>query len=82
MQDKQGRTYARLSELKEGDKIKVDGDFPCMEPWSEHTVHYHGEDILALRSRLYIDCKHGKHFLDGQLIDNKSDYLNGIYKID
>lgn len=71
--DKQGRPYARLSDLKQGDTVHVDGDFTCVDPWSNRIVRSddHG---------LYIHCAEGHHYLDGQL--NRRGYLAGIYKQD
>lgn len=71
MKDKQGRTYAKLSELKPSDQIMVDGDFDCLTPWSFHTVYRDDEG-------LHIGCAKGKHYLDGQL-GADDDSLVGIY---
>jgi hypothetical protein len=68
--DLNGRSYARLSELKAGDKIQIDGDFTCIEPWGLRTVK-------QSYGRLYIACSQGGHNLDGQL--NDDGYLVGVY---
>lgn len=74
MQDIQGREYAKLSQLKAGDIVTVDGDMDCMKPWSQHIVEV---DDFGLS----IPCKHGAHYLNGQLRDetDKDDSLIGIY---
>lgn len=70
-QDKQGREYAKLADLKAGDIVTCDGDFDCMRPWSQLTVY---EDQAR---RLCVECDHGGHTLTGQL-DNGT-HLVGIY---
>lgn len=70
--DLQGRPYARLSRLNAGDKVVVDGDFDCMVPWSEKTVHADGS------GNLWIACSSREHGLDGSLMDD-GDTLMGIY---
>jgi hypothetical protein len=67
MIDKQGREYARLSTLKVGDRVQVDGGFTCMRARSMHTVK---QDLLSL----YIECDEGYHYLDNE-------DLIGIYKL-
>ena len=73
MRDKQGREYAKVSDLRAGDLVKVDGDFTCLEPWTTHLVQ-------ANTDGLWIDCndEHHQHYLSGQ-IDNG--YYIGIYKL-
>ena len=70
--DKQGRSYARQSELKAGSIVTIDGDFSCLKSWTQHVVK---EDGLGL----YIECKEGEHHLAGQQ-DGPSDHYTGIYK--
>lgn len=72
MKDKQGREYARLSQLKEGDTIQVDGDFTCINPWEKLTV---GRD----KSGLFIPCRDGGHHLAGQADDGEN--CVGVYKV-
>ena len=70
-QDLNGRAYARLSGVKSGDRVEVDGDFPCMPAGSVHAIHCdHGD--------LYIQCGCGRHSLDGQTGDD-GDTLIGLY---
>jgi len=68
--DKQGRPYAKISELKAGNRIKVDGDFTCLAPWTEHEVKQDDDG-------LYVSCKEGKHHLKGQADDGE--HCIGIY---
>lgn len=67
--DKEGREYVRLSSLKAGDKVVVDADFDCLEPWETYTVfdNFYG---------LYIMCKEGDHNLGSH---TRPDHLIGIY---
>jgi hypothetical protein len=73
MKDIQGRQYARLSDLKEGDIVQVDSSFTCLVPWNEYKVH------TDISSQLYIRCKMGRHYLDGQLED---EFLIGVYPVE
>lgn len=71
--DLQGRLYAKLSELKPGDRIVTDGDFTCREPWSEATVKERENGDL------FVDCQEGGHKLDSHLEEDQ-DTLLGIYR--
>lgn len=71
--DKQKRPYAKLSELKAGDVVTVDGDFTCIEPWSQRTVY---EDE---QRNLCIECDEGSHALSGQA-DDDGEHLIGVYQ--
>jgi len=68
--DKQGRAYAKLSELRAGAMVKVDGDFTCLEPWTAHEVK---QDAAGV----YVECQDGKHHLNGQADDGE--HCIGIY---
>ncbi len=70
--DKLGREYARLSALKEGDTIELDGGFTC-EP-SGQTIVYRDENGL------FFYCYDGCHHLKTQA-DNGEDLI-GIYPVD
>lgn len=71
--DVNGREYARLSQLQVGDKVQVDADFTCMEPWATKIVKRRDDGTL------YIECEEQQHALDGQLMDD-DDSLVGIYE--
>lgn len=60
MKDKFGRAYAKVSDVKEGDRLEVDGDFTCMKNGSVYTV-------CKDESGLFVLCKAGGHYLDGQI---------------
>lgn len=72
--DLHGRPWARLSSLKVGSIVEVDGDFPCLARGVKRCVE------CDASGRLFIRCAEGQHFLDAQL-DHKrrSDTLIGIY---
>lgn len=83
--DLQGRPYARLSELKAGDQVQVDGDFEgCFIPWSTLPVVsvdgelalYHNVPECGACGEHRHDCP---HTLDGQL-DEDGDTLIGVYR--
>jgi hypothetical protein len=69
--DKQGRDYAKLSELRAGDMVQVDGDFTCLEPWTKH-------EVKASDDGLYIECGDGQHELAGQADDGE--HCVGVYR--
>jgi hypothetical protein len=71
MQDKNGREWARLSQLMPGDEVQCDGGFTCLPNKAVATVK---EDSDGK----YISCDHGKHYLDGQL-ETDGDSLIGLY---
>lgn len=69
--DKQGRDYAKLSELKAGDTVEVDGDFTCLKPWTKHM-------IATDDGGMFIPCSDGKHHLSNQADDGV--HCIGIYR--
>lgn len=73
MKDKLGNEYARLSELQSGDKVKVDGDFTCIEADTTHEVYY--------ERGFYIKCNEGRHYLASQLCLENDDSLIGVYLV-
>lgn len=70
--DTSGRPWAKLSELKEGDKIELDSGFTC-----------HAAGPIEVRADpkgdLYFPCKEGRHMLDGQADDGE--HLVGVYRL-
>lgn len=74
MKDLQGRDYATVAETKEGSVLQIDGDFTCMRKNSKHTVKKNEH------SELFVSCRDGNHYLDGQLSDDGSYYV-GMYTI-
>jgi hypothetical protein len=50
----------KLEDLKEGDVVKVDDGFPCIDAFVEKRVH------IDAWGNLYVFCKKGKHLLDSQ----------------
>lgn len=70
-QDVKGRPYAKLSELKVGDKVELDEGFTC-----------HAAGIVTLQAdaegKLYFDCEEGGHDLDGQADDGE--HCIGVYR--
>ena len=85
MTDNQGREYARLSTLKVGDKVQVDGDFEgCFVPWSIVEVIEVDGELAALHNVPECGACGGPaadfcpHTFDGQLADD-GDSLIGVY---
>lgn len=69
--DLQGRPYAKISEVKEGTRLQVDGDFVCIAKDAIVTVQS-GE------GELFVECSAGGHDLAGQI---QGDYYNGMYLV-
>lgn len=67
--DKFGRPWAKLSELKQGDKVELDSGFSC---------HPAGIVTLGmLNNKLLFECDEGIHTIAGQADDGE--HLIGIY---
>jgi len=76
MHSTDGREWAKLSALKEGDKLLADGGFTCIEEGAILTVAKDG------RSNLFVPCGlagKDKHYLDGQISDDDHDHLVGFW---
>ena len=70
MKDTYGRPYAKLSDLRPGDKISLDDDFTCMS----------GNKIVQqdTNGELFVSCRQKGHWLNGQLAEDR-EHLIGIY---
>lgn len=68
--DISSRPWVRMSQVRGGDTVTVDGGFTCMPAHSKHEVR---EDS----SGLFVFCEEGKHFLDGQADDGE--HIIGFY---
>lgn len=68
-----GREWARLSQLKPGDKIACDNGFTCGINGKTLTV-----EKGAGTGNLIVPCRAGAHWLDGQLADD-GDHLVGMW---
>lgn len=73
MKDAFGTPYANTTNIAAGDTVRVDDGFTCMKKWSTKEVKVDPE------GELYIDCKCGGHYLNGQL--HRKHYYVGIYKV-
>ena len=69
--DRQGRPWAKLSELKVGDIVELDGGFTCQEA-GVATVHSDEDE------KLYFICGDGRHYLSGQADDGE--HCVGVYR--
>ena len=61
MKDKQGNTYAKLSEMKDGAIVYLDARFTCHSA-GQVTVYMDGDHA-------YFICDEGRHYLSGQADD-------------
>lgn len=69
-----GRPWARLSELKAGDKLVADGGFTCIKKGGVVVVEARGD------GQLYVGCRSGSHYLDGQVSGENHDSLIGLWR--
>lgn len=69
--DIRGRPYAKLNNVRAGNYLELDNDFTCMSG----TVCVGIDD----EEKLYVPCRSGRHYLDGQL--NDAGYLVGMYLV-
>lgn len=78
--DAHGRPYAKLSQIKPGDKVLVDDGFECMKAWSIRTVWFQAGDLYLRCSGPDGESKPltERHSLEGQLQDD-GDTLIGIF---
>lgn len=75
--DKNGRPWAKLSELKDGDYIEIDGGFTC----AKQGVYRLSASVRPNgKIDLYFPCDDIFHFLDGQADDGE--HLIGIYNVE
>lgn len=70
--DTKGRPYAKLGDLKVGDKVETDDGFTCMRGRT-HTVRVDSEGSL------FIPCRHREHHLIGQADDGE--HCVGVYPV-
>lgn len=73
--DSNGRPWAKLSEIKPGDKLQADGGFTCI-PEEAIQVVKSGPDGL------YVNCVSEKHLLSSQVSEENGDSLIGLYKVE
>lgn len=69
-QDKSGKPWAKLSEVKKGDLLRLDGGFTCAKGQIKIS-----EDEVGL----WFPCSHGRHYIVGQASDGE--HIVGAYKV-
>lgn len=65
------RPYAKLSSLKPGDVLITDAAFTCMSPNTPKIVSMAkvgrgSRGLTAMKHRLFVPCRAGRHMLNGQ----------------
>lgn len=70
--DKNGRPYAKLEELKEGDIVALDDDFTCVDGCDSVEVH------MTPEGNPYFKCRMGNHSFAGQADDGV--HCVGVYR--
>lgn len=82
--DKQGRPWAKLSEVKPGDILIADGGFTCIPEGARLTVREDSDGLYVPCAGDDADSGHpiigGQHYLEGQADDGE--HLVGFYKAD
>lgn len=69
-----GREWAKLSELKPGAIVEMDGDFTCGIANRTLVV---GKDADGF----FVNCDHGRHGLEPNASDVDGDHLVGIWPV-
>jgi len=77
--DINGRTYAYLKNVKEGDVIETDGGFTCGMNNKRLTVMHDGR--RSSKQGLYVECNCGRHYIGGQA-NYAGGPLIGIYPME
>lgn len=72
--DKNGRPWAKLSELKSGDRLQAATGFDCILDGQVVEVYRLNED-------LYVPCSHGNHNLSGQIAED-GETIVGFYLVE
>lgn len=72
MPDIHGKSWALVSETKVGSVLIPDKGFDCMEEAIACIVDHDADD-------LYVPCAEGRHYLDGQLSDDGTEYV-GLWR--
>lgn len=70
--DVNGKPWATVEETKAGDVLVTDGSFTCMVKRVDRQVFEDG-------GGLYVTCMEGRHYLFGQLSEDKTCYV-GLYR--
>jgi len=68
-----GREWARLSKVKEGDLLEMDNDFTCGIANETLAARLKGGD-----GGLYVYCNHGQHYLEPNLSED-GDHIIGVW---
>jgi len=72
--DKQGRPWAKLSELKAGDVLRVASNrFTCMTQGERKVV-----EVIA--GECCVRCSHGMHYINNLADDSRWGHLIGFYR--
>lgn len=71
--DRNGREWAKVSDIKEGSIISTDSNMGCVPMGTRLKVEYDGP-----RDWLYFNCAGERHYLGGHLNDEGTHYV-GIY---
>ena len=78
--DKFGVAYAQLSHLRPGSRIRTDGGMLCETADGNRYTKAVCRTVQVSAGALWFKCPHGKHLLDGQLMDD-GDSLLGVYNV-
>jgi hypothetical protein len=62
------RTFALVKEIFDQDSLEAADGFDCISPGDIKTVY---ED----ESGFYVHCAHGRHYLEGQLNEEGTEYV-------
>lgn len=70
--DLHGRPYLTAAEATPGMVVQVDDGFTCIGKWQDREIQKDADG-------LWIKCRSGRHYMDGQLSDDGKTYV-GVYR--
>lgn len=72
--DIQGRSWARVDQVRSGSKVEADGGFTCVTGGQIMEIREDPDDML------FFVCDEGRHYIAGQL-DQTGKFYIGLYLV-
>lgn len=72
------KPFALISETKPGTRLIADAGFDCIP--ADRIVIVEGPEGSIDPDKIWVPCKEGKHYLNGQVSDDEKEYV-GLYPV-